>query len=158
MSSLWWATTLVLRPHNSTTAAKSCREPFLLPPTTTASHQKFLSNPCRSRPNKWQRNRSSATAVFKTGKLFSTVLPPKFSPFLNDIKLIKGRFPTFVWHFAHDWTIAPTVYRYKAKKELSSWISGNVITFYLRLSWRVKLRCNRGTQRRFSPKCFKTLF
>ena len=84
---------LVLRPHNSTTAAKSCREPFLLPPTTTVSHQKFLSNPCRSRPNKWQRNRSSATAVFKTCKLFSTVLPPKFSPFLNDIK---GRFPTFV--------------------------------------------------------------
>ena len=86
MNSLWWATTLVLRPHNSTTAAKSCREPFLLPPTTTVSHQKFLSNPCRSRPNKWQRNRSSATAVFKTCKLFSTVLPPKFSPFLNDIK------------------------------------------------------------------------
>ena len=39
----------------------------------TASHQKRLGNPCRSRPNKLQRNRSSANALFKMWKLFSTV-------------------------------------------------------------------------------------
>jgi hypothetical protein len=71
--------------------SKSCREPFLLPPTITTSHQKLLSNPRRSRPNKWQRNRSSANALFKTCKLFSTVPSLKFRPFLNDF----GRLSTF---------------------------------------------------------------
>ena len=46
---------------------------FSFPANNYSSHQKLLSNPRRSRPNKWQRNRSSVNALFKTWKLFSTV-------------------------------------------------------------------------------------
>ena len=88
---------LIIRPLNSTNAAKSFE-------SLAYFHQKFLSNWCRSKPNKWRQN-SSLKLVFTL----------KFSPFQNDIK---GWFSTFISHFPHDWTVALIVYTYKAQKQL----------------------------------------
>ena len=101
---------LIIRPLNSTNAAKSFE-------SLAYFHQKFLSNWCRSKPNKWRQN-SSLKLVFTL----------KFSPFQNDIK---GWFSTFISHFPHDWTMALIVYTYKAQKQLFWWILGYVITFTL---------------------------
>ena len=92
-----WSTTLIIRPLNSTNAAKSFE-------SLAYFHQKFLSNWCRSKPNKWRQN-SSLKLVFTL----------KFSPFQNDIK---GWFSTFISHFPHDWTMALIVYTYKAQTQL----------------------------------------
>ena len=101
---------LIIRPLNSTNAAKSFE-------SLAYFHQRFLSNWCRSKPNKWRQNSSLKLILPWNSVHFRMTLKNGFLLSSHTFLMIEQ------WHhlFTHK----------KLRNSFFWWISWNVITFTL---------------------------